>query len=752
MVGRWTLLLGLLLGAAWGAAVPAPVHAQADATLRVVVTSAEDGGPLQGGNVTLTPPGASAPVRAGATDRDGYLALRGVAPGRYVLAVTYLGFAPHRDTLTLQSGTRVYDVPLTAAPQRLGELTVEARRGEAARQAGLQNIRPADLGRVPTPGPSADLAGYLQTLPGVVSVGDRGGQLYIEGGAPPQNRYLVDGFPVTKPFHISSFYSAFPQSIIQSADLYAGGFGAQYGEATSSVLDVRLRPGNLKQYDGSAAVGPHLAALQVEGPIDRGSESFLLSTRYSLLEQTAEPLVGEEAPIGFYDVTGRYSWQSGEYSCNVTALRTHDRGRLGPDETRELTWANTVVGGRCLVLEEEFDRTFSIRGGYSGFRNSVGTVGDPEQRAGRWRVYLMLNYDEQVFGQPLDFGTRVTAGHYDATIDEQFAGIEQLSRTQGMVRLHWTLDWTVNDHLSVVPSLAARVTYSVEPSVDPRVRMTYQPDGTDRQELGLALGLYHQIDGGISDLRDAGNVFTLWRPPASGQPLPSALHGIAGYTQRVGSWFEGSVEGYAKRLRNIPVTTWTPEVGLDPEAALATGITYGASAQLEVQEGPFFASVGYGWSTVTYEAATDDLGAWVDGRVFSYSPAHDRRHQVNVISSYEWRGVTANVRWQFGSGRPFTKVYGYNLALGPTQRATEAPGTAQTIYERPFGARLPTYHRLDTSLERSFALSDRLALDVTLGAINLYGRRNIFYYDLDTLQRVNQSPLLPYVSLKLRAD
>lgn len=746
-----SLLCGFLLSIIGLGVMPGTVWGQ-EATLRVVVTSTEDGRPLHGANVTLKVPEAKEPSRAGATNQDGYLALRGVSPGQYAIRVSYLGFEPHHDTLALKSGTRVYNIQLSVATHQLTGLTVEARLAEPARQAGLETVRSADLSRIPTPGAGGDLASYLQSLPGVVSVGDRGGQLYIQGGAPTQNRYLIDGLPVIKPFHISSFYSAFPQDLVQSVDLYAGGFGAEYGEALSSVLDVRLRPGNMKEYDGRVALGPHLASARVEGPIDRGSESFLLSTRYSLLEQTAGPLLGDEAPIGFYDVLGRYSLQSDNYSCNVTALQTHDRGSLGAGQTREHSWSNTVFGGRCLVFEEELDRTFSIRGGYSGFDNSVGTAGAPEQAAGRWRSYLMVNYDEVFLGQPIDFGARVTVGQYDVRINEQFAGIDQFNRTQGMVRLHWSMDWDMNDYLSVSPSFVTRVTLDVEPSAEPRLRLTYRPDGTDQQELGLALGVYRQLDGGLRDLRDAGNVFTVWRPPLRDQPLPSALHGILGYNQRLGGWFKASVEGYIKRLYNIPVTKWTPEVGLDTEPVLADGLIHGASAQLETEEGPFFASIGYGWSAVTYEAATDDLGAWVDGEVFSYSPGHDRRHQLNMVASYEWREVKANIRWQYGSGRPFTKVYGYNLALNPTQRPTEVPGTAQTIYERPFGARLPSYHRLDVSLERSFVLTNRLAIDVTAGAINLYDRHNIFYFDTDTLDRVNQSPLFPYVAFSLRVD
>lgn len=734
-------------------AVPADGWAQSDATLRIVVTSAEDGGPLQGTNLLLMNLADGATVEAGATNRDGYHQMTGVEPGQYLLQISHVGFETHRDTLQLDAGRRLYSVAMVVKPGRLEEITVEGARGAAERAAGLQTIRATDIERIPTPGPTGDLASYLQTLPGVVSVGDRGGQLYIRGGAPTQNRFLVDGLPVVQPFHISSFYSSFPQEIVQSVDLFAGGFGAQYGEALSSVLDVRLRPGNMKSYDGSAAVGPHLASLTAEGPIVRGEQSFLLSARYSLIEQTAQPLIGEEAPIGFYDVTGRYSFQYDNASCNVTALLTHDEGSIGADENRELSWSNTVIGGRCLILDEEFGHTFSIRGGYTGFENAAGAIGSPEQIASRWRMYLVLNQDQTLLGQPVDFGARITAGNYSANIDEQFVGIETVDRFQGMVRLHWSIDWSVNDYLAVTPSLAAQVDASIKPSVDPRLRMSVQPDGTDQQEFNFAVGIYHQIDEGISDERDAGNAFTVWRPPNDEDPLPEARHAIAGYRQRIGEGFETSVEGWVKSMHDIPVSKWTPQAKLETETARANGTAYGADARIEFEYGPFYAYAGYGWSTVTYEAATDDLGAWVDGKVFEYTPPHDRRHQVNAVSSYEAFGFTTSVSWEYGTGRPFTQVYGFDLALElPDENPLKNPGTAQTLFQEPYGARLPAYHRLDISLTRSFDLAPGVSLEAELGAINTYDRPNVFYYDVDRLTRVDQSPLMPYFSLQVSAN
>ena len=145
-----------------------------------------------------------------------------------------------------------------------------------------------------------------------------------------------------------------------------------------------------------------------------------------------------------------------------------------------------------------------------------------------------------------------------------------------------------------------------------------------------------------------------------------------------------------------------------------------------------------------------EADAWIQEPIFSYSPAHDQRHKVNAITSYSLSGYTVSASWEFGSGAPYTQIFGYDFSLRvPDQQPQTHPGTARILFSRPYGERLPVYHRLDLSLEKSYRLSSGTSLDVSAGMINVYNRNNIFNFDLGTLQRVDQTPFLPYVSLKL---
>ncbi len=235
----------------------------------------------------------------------------------------------------------------------------------------------------------------------------------------------------------------------------------------------------------------------------------------------------------------------------------------------------------------------------------------------------------------------------------------------------------------------------------------------------------------------------------SDEPLPEALHGIIGYRRELLNNFEASLEGYVKKQYNLPVSEWTQEPGNTIRTALAEGFTYGADIRLEYNSYPFYFTLGYGYSEVTYSADSDDLVAWLDRPEFNYNPSHDLRHQLNVIGSYNFAGFTANASWRFSTGAPYTQIFAFDLALRdlPVQNPVEDQGTALSLYSEPFDNRLPSFHRLDVSLSRTFDITPGFSIETEVGAINSYDSRNVFYYDVNTLEQVDQTPLLPYASI-----
>lgn len=735
--------------------IPASAVAQNNATLRVLVVSTEDGTPVAGANVLLLNEKQREEeqldiLHAGVTDNDGFHEFRGVAAGQYVLRISFIGHETYQDIVTLESGqTKVEQVSLPVDVEQLEELVIQAQQQDITGEAGLRRVSDVDLSRIPTPGAGGDLASYMQTLPGVVTTGDRGGDLYIRGGTPSQNRVLVDNLPLFKPFHISNLYSAFPEETVQSINIYAGGFGAEYLDATSAIVDVNLRPGDMKNFEGSGAISPHLISLHMEGPLKTDQESFIFMGRKSTMKQAAPYFSSEDIPIDFYDVVARYSYQSSDFYCNVTGLRTYDEGEINPGRDILLSWSNTALGARCRGFDKSYERPFEVTAGYTGFHNSEGSAERQERSAGIDQAFIKIDHQEDFFGLPIDYGFGLKFRSVSAKLAEQFTDFESFNHFGLIPHLYVSTILDPNDRITLQPSFGSQVTLGTPPTLEPRLRVTYRPDGSDNQELSLAAGRYSQGLNGINDQRDAGTVFTVWRPIDIEDGIQTALHGILGYKQRLGSHLSTNLEGYVKSHNSIPVSKWTPEARLEIETALADGFTYGFDVRLEYNNQPFYLYLGYGWSKVTYEAASENLGAWIEEPIFEYSPAHDQRHKFNSVAAYTMGNYRASVSWELASGKPYTQVFGYDLNINvPFEDPLQDSGTARTLFDRPYGERLPYVHRLDVSVERSFEWSANNTLEVKLGCLNVYDRDNIFYFDLNSLERVDQTPLFPYFSVR----
>lgn len=742
-----------------------PAHAQTEsATLRILAITEEEGTPVIGATVMLTIPDADT-LHAGVTDADGFHEFSGITPRTYRIHISYIGFETYRERITLELGeTRVYQPELARSTEKLGELTIQARGGSVRREAGRQTITAEQINRIPTPGPGGDLTMYLQTQPGVVTSGDRGGELYIRGGTPPQNLITVDKLPVIKPFHISNLFSAFPQEIISRVDFYAGGFGAEYTGATSAVMDVNLRQGNMRGFEAEAAASPYILSFQAEGPLKQDEQSLLFMGRTSLLEQTGPTLTGRDVPLKFYDLTARYSINWEGITCSITGLHTYDRGKINPDRDVELTWDNLAVGTRCLGYAEDLNQAFEFTIGYSGYDSSEDGFDDTVRESGLNMGFLRFDNSWNLMGLPVNYGAQFDITHYSALLEDPFAERNEqgeprfpqldseLDEITSTVSGYLYADWQPSESLTITPGIASQMRLkTVEPTLEPRLRVSWNPGGSEKQEFNLAVGRYIQVREGITDERDAGTVFYVYKPVGPEDPLPESLHGILGWRREFSDHLETSLEGYAKRQKHTPVAQWTREPGNTLNTALADGLTYGVDLQVELDWYPLFITLGYGLAEVTYEADSDDLVAWIDRETFRYNPSHDRRHQFNLTAGYQLAGFNIGLNWQYSSGNPYTQLFALDMILDvSTQHPLQDRGNVVSLYSEPFDARFPSFHRLDVSIAKTIDITPSLSLKTKIGAVNAYNIQNIFYFDVNTLQQVNELPFLPYFSLSTR--
>ena len=731
----------------------APVWGQ---SVRGFVTAAERG-PLAGANVAVQRVEAGAavgPLRGAVTDAQGFYEVGGLAAGRYAARATYVGYAAAFDTLDVGSAPTTWS-PELAAAGALGEVVVQADGGAADVSGGLQKIRPADLGRIPSPDVAGDLAVYLQSLPGVVTVGDRGGGLFVRGGTPAQNLVLVDGAPVFQPFHAIGFFSAFPEDLVGAADFYAGGYGQKYTGRVSSVLDVTLREGSTERLQAAGTVGPFVVSAQGEGPIRRGTSSWIASARTSVVEPLADA-VGVDVPLRFADALVKVSTASDASRCSAHGLATYDRGRLDADAEDAFEWRNAVVGGRCVSAPAGLDGRIDVAASLSHLDSGIGPATAFLRSEGRERSSRLTegrfsaDLTRSLGWARVQFGARGSL-----TVTRYRLGDAASTREDGDFLLggaaHAGLELPLGP-LTLSPGVALVLRpYTESVGLEPRVRASLMPAGPRGPELSAAAGLYRQSLVGLTDERDAASPFIAWTGPPAGFEEQTALHALAGATVPLARGLRVGVEGYARRIDGLPIPIWSAQTQFTvlPTEARATAV--GADARVEWQRGPAYTYVAYAYGVTEYVAVN---GAFLvrGGESYDrYHPAHDRRHQLQAAVQLDLGRVEAGARWQVGSGLPYTRPYGFDVTVPPfgLPEVTTDPGYPRVVFEQPFNGRLPAYHRLDVSAGTDVRLG-RARLDLRAGAINTYNRDNVFYYDVFRGRRVNQLPLVPYVSARLR--
>ncbi len=210
---------------------------------------------------------------------------------RVVLNCSYVGYLNLDLPLDLDSDT---SLNLYLSPSlELEEVTVSARSADRdflSSQMSAHSINHMEAHRMPLLFGETDLIKSLQYLPGVSSGVEGTSGILVRGGGSDQNLILLDGVPVYNVNHLFGLFSVFNGDAVNSATIYKGGFPARYSGRLSSVLDIRLKEGNMQEFHGSASVGLIAAKIMLEGPIIRDKTSFLVSARRTYADVLSYPV------------------------------------------------------------------------------------------------------------------------------------------------------------------------------------------------------------------------------------------------------------------------------------------------------------------------------------------------------------------------------------------------------------------------------------------------------------------------------
>ncbi|MDP4826649.1 MAG: TonB-dependent receptor, partial [Flavobacteriales bacterium] len=226
------------------------------------------------------------------------------------LSFSYVGYQPQKFRLVLTEDTRL-DVSLSPITM-ISEAVIESQSDSKVEESQMSAIT-LDMSKVaslPVLLGERDVLKTLQLLPGVQSGTEGASGIYVRGGGPDQNLILLDGVPVYNASHLFGFFSVFNSDAIRNVELIKGGFPARYGGRTSSVIDIRMKEGNSKEFKGEGAIGLISSKLTLEGPIWKDRTSFLVSGRRTYIDFLTRPIIAantDDARGGyyFYDLNGK---------------------------------------------------------------------------------------------------------------------------------------------------------------------------------------------------------------------------------------------------------------------------------------------------------------------------------------------------------------------------------------------------------------------------------------------------------------
>ncbi|MDA0714316.1 MAG: TonB-dependent receptor [Bacteroidetes bacterium] len=713
-----------------------------------------------------------------ATDVNGFYQITKVPEGNYTLMVTYLGYDTLKKSITVpKNGLVTESLYLTQSSINISEVVISAEKQEALTQVqvSVEKITPKEIKSLPSQGGEADLAQYLQVLPGVIFTGDQGGQLYIRGGSPVQNKVLLDGMIIYNPFHSIGLFSVFDTDIMRNADVYSGGFNAEYGGRISSVMDITTRDGNKSRTTGKLSATTFGAKALIEGPLKKldqsggGSSSFIFSAKQSYLDVTSESLYpwvndGDGLPFVYRDLYGKVSLNS-ENGSKLNFFGFNFTDQVTYQKVSELSW-DTYGGGANFVLIPGKTPTL-IEGNfaYSSYSINLDEQNLPPRSSDVNSFNMGLNFKYFSGDNEFKYGFEVIGVTTDFSFFNNLNFLtEQRENTTEMAGF---FSYKLKaKRLILEPSIRAHY-YSAfgELSFEPRLGFKYNV--TDDIRLKGAGGIYSQNLIAANSDRDVVNLFygfltgpdnlqdTFLEEDGTVSEVTSnlqkATHGIVGVEWDLNRYLELNVEGYIKYFNQL-VNTNRNKIFEDNVAnrelpdefkkdfIIETGTSQGVDVVLKYKRKSYDL-----WAVYSYQKSD----RW-DG-VRSYVPVFDRRHNVNLIASYRWgenESWESSVRWNFGSGLPFTPNQGFSQSIGfedgiYSDYITENPDNVFSILGELNSSRLTDYHRLDWNIKKTIEIKEFQTMEVTAGVTNIYDRRNIFYIARETTEEVYQLPILP---------
>jgi outer membrane cobalamin receptor len=711
------------------------------ADIRGLVSDSATGERVVGANVMI-----AGTNRGAATNVSGFYLVTDVPAGAHTILVSAVGYERRSLPVTVTGNTPlVVNIKLSPRVIQTGEVVVRSDEMSklTERSASVHVVTPREMQSLPSIAQS-DLLRSLQMLPGITSTSDVSTKFFVRGGAGDQNLILLDGMKIYNPYHAFGVFSILDPDIVRTTEVYTGAFPAGYGGRLSSVVNVTTKDGNLSKVSGNASINFLSGKLEVDGPFSE-ENSWLVSARSSLFSNTVDKLVPNPAPFSFYDLFFKGTMGTSTGRFGIRGFVSGDDVTPASLEQPDHHWRNVAVSAVLSGMVD--DRTyFDASLNYSYASNSR----DPQQSASITPASSRLD----------ELSMRVDLTSFTANQNTFFEGFEiNFPSIQDSI---YTNNVYPNDYRDSHVNWYAWVRYEgkwgdlgfdlglhsdlmmlftatqLQQIVQPRLTLSYDLGQT--WVAKASYGIFTQDLIAISNEDDLITLFDAWIFLPENLRPEIAHHYVLGAEGNLSPSLAVSVQTYAKRFSSLTLFNSLKVTRDDPDYINGTGDAYGAEALMRFASPVIDLYASYALSKVT-----------VNANAITYAPRYDRRHTVKAVATVHlFDGCDLTLRWDYGSGFPFTQSNGLYDRLSLSALDTDPlPGGTSTAF-RALGTknamRLPAYYRWDAGVSYRFVMG-MVHGTAGISVINVTDHKNILYYDRTTGKTEYMIPLFPTAAL-----
>lgn len=715
--------------------------------------------------------------------------------GVHEIVFSFLGYESIKMTVDLNSNKSL-DVTLVSLDQNLGEVTVSGEVYERAHkqtQMSAIKIPMKQIEKLPTFFGERDVLKMIQLMPGVQSGQEGSSGLYVRGGGPDQNLILLDGVPVYNVNHLFGFFSVFNSSALNHVEILKGGFPARYGGRVSSVLDIRMKEGNMKEFKGEGSIGYIASKLTLEGPIWKDHTSFIVSGRRTYLDVLMQPFISlvnaEEgfkmnAGYYFYDLNAKINHKFSDKSrlyfssylgkdkayVRMTDEYTFYQEKYKTKSDNGLYWGNVISMLRYnQVINSKLFANISAT--YSRYRFNVfaGYEDETTVQDSTWKDGFAYDYFSGIYDYSLkaDFDYMPSPNHYirfgAGAINHTFSpGVNTFRFTTNNVvgdttigqndkianefYLYFEDDIKIGTKLKINPGFhfsSFAVDDTVYQHFQPRFSLNYllQPNFSFKLSYSTMVQYLHLLTNGTIGLPT-----DLWVPVTDSVPPVTANQIATGFAYTLLDDYEFSIEGYYKTMNNLidyrdGAGFLGTGAGWEEKIEIGDGEAYGLEFFVHKKTGKLSGWIGYtlAWSNRTFDGLNF-------GKTFPYK--YDRRHDVSVALVYDPDITIGQKEWKLDFG--LTWVYGTGNAISlpiSTYQTQDPLGQNNYYWLEEMGNmgfyreidnyanrnefREPAYHRMDLSVNMTRDIG-KYQSGWNISVYNAYNRLNPFYLYFDT--------------------